>query len=262
MRTLVMGVLNVTPDSFSDGGRWLDAKAAIRQARRMVRDGAHLIDVGGESTRPGAKAVPLKEELRRILPVVDALAKEGIRVSIDTSKAGVAAAALAAGATMVNDVTALRGDRAMAGVCARAGAEVVLMHMKGSPQTMQRAPSYKDLIAEISGFFRKRLRFALRAGIARDKIFLDPGIGFGKRPEHNMQILRRLKDFAALGHPLVVGTSRKSFIGGILGGRPSSDRVFGTAATVAAAVLRGAAVVRVHDVREMSDVVRVTDELR
>ena len=262
MRTLVMGVLNVTPDSFSDGGRWLDARAAIRHARRLVREGAHLIDVGGESTRPGARAVSLKEELRRVLPVVEALAAEGIRVSIDTSKAAVAAAALAAGATMVNDVTALRGDRAMGGVCARAGAQVVLMHMKGSPQTMQRSPSYKDVVAEIAAFFRKRLQFALRAGIARDKIFLDPGIGFGKKPEHNMEILRRLEEFRGLGRPLVVGTSRKSFIGAVLGGRPSSDRVFGTAATVAAAVLRGAAVVRVHDVREMSDVVRVTDELR
>lgn len=260
--TLVMGVLNVTPDSFSDGGRWLDPRAAIRQGRRMVREGAHLVDVGGESTRPGAKVVPPKEELRRVLPVVAALAAAGIRVSIDTSKAAVAAAALAAGATMVNDVTALRGDRAMAGVCARAGAQVVLMHMKGTPQTMQRSPSYKDVVAEIAAFFRKRLQFALRAGIARDKIFLDPGIGFGKKPEHNMEILRRLEELRSLGLPLVVGTSRKSFIGGILGGRPSGGRVFGTAASVAAAVLRGAAVVRVHDVREMSDVVRVTDELR
>ncbi len=257
-----MGVLNVTPDSFSDGGRWLDPRAAIRHARRMVREGAHLIDVGGESTRPGAKEVPASEERRRVVPVVEALAAEGIRVSIDTSKAAVAAAALAAGATMVNDVSALRGDRAMAGTCARAGAQVVLMHRKGSPQTMQRSPSYKDVVAEIGAFFRKRLQFALRAGIARDKIFLDPGIGFGKKPEHNVEILRRLEEFRNLGLPLVVGTSRKSFIGGLLGGRPSGDRVFGTAATVAAAVLRGAAVVRVHDVREMSDVVRVTDELR
>lgn len=261
-RTLVMGILNVTPDSFSDGGRWLDPQRAVRHARRMVRDGADLVDVGGESTRPGARAVSAREELRRVVPVVAALAAKGIRVSVDTSKAAVAAAALAAGATMVNDVTALRGDPAMAGVCAGAGAQVVLMHMKGTPRTMQKAPAYRDVVAEIAAFFRKRLNFALRAGIARDSIFLDPGIGFGKRPEHNMEILRRLEEFKGLGHPLVVGTSRKSFIGRALGGRPSEDRVFGTAATVAAAVLRGAAVVRVHDVREMSDVVRVTDGLK
>ena len=261
-RTLVMGVLNVTPDSFSDGGRWLDPRRAIRHARAMVRQGADLIDVGGESTRPGARAVSEREELRRVVPVVEALAAGGIRVSIDTSKAAVAEAALRAGATMVNDVTALRGDPRMARVCARAGADVVLMHMKGTPRTMQKAPRYADVVADISSFFRKRLTFALRRGIARDKIFLDPGIGFGKTPEHNVEILRRLAEFKKLGFPLLVGTSRKSFIGRALGGREPDDRVFGTAATVAVAVLRGAAVVRVHDVREMSDVVRVTDELR
>jgi dihydropteroate synthase len=261
-RTLVMGVLNVTPDSFSDGGRWLDPRRAIRHGRAMVRSGADLVDVGGESTRPGAPAVSEKEELRRVVPVVEALAAGGARVSIDTSKAAVAEAALRAGATMVNDVTALRGDGRMARVCAAAAADVVLMHMKGTPRTMQRAPRYADVIAEIAAFFRKRLTFALRRGIARDKIFLDPGIGFGKTPEHNVEILRRLAEFKRLGFPLLVGTSRKSFIGRALGGREPDDRVFGTAATVAVAVLRGAAVVRVHDVREMSDVVRVTDELR
>ena len=257
-----MGILNVTPDSFSDGGRWLDPKRAVRQGMSMVRAGADLIDVGGESTRPGAKPVPAKEEARRVVPVVKALAAKGVRVSVDTSKAEVAGAALAAGATMVNDVTALRGDRRMAEVCARAGAEVVLMHMKGTPRTMQAAPRYRDVVREISAFFRERLNFALRAGIPRDKIFLDPGIGFGKTPEHNVEILRRLEEFRGLGVPLVLGTSRKSFIGRVLGGREPDDRVFGTAATVAVAVLRGAAVVRVHDVREMSDVVRVTDEMR
>jgi dihydropteroate synthase len=261
-RTLVMGILNVTPDSFSDGGRWLDPKRAVRRGMSMVRAGADLIDVGGESTRPGAKPVPAKEEARRVVPVVEALAAKGVRVSVDTSKAKVAGAALAAGATMVNDVTALRGDRRMAEVCARAGAEVVLMHMKGTPRTMQAAPRYRDVVREISAFFRERLNFALRAGIPRDKIFLDPGIGFGKTPEHNVEILRRLEEFRGLGVPLVLGTSRKSFIGRVLGGREPDDRVFGTAATVAVAVLRGAAVVRVHDVREMSDVVRVTDEMR
>jgi dihydropteroate synthase len=206
--------------------------------------------------------VSAAEERRRVVPVVEALAAKGVRVSVDTSKGAVAEAALAAGATMVNDVTALRGDRRMAAVCARAGADVVLMHMKGTPRTMQAAPRYRDVAREIASFFRERLNFALRAGIPRDKIFLDPGIGFGKTPEHNVEILRRLEEFKALGFPLVLGTSRKSFIGRVLGGREPDDRVFGTAATVAAAVLRGAAVVRVHDVREMSDVVRVTDELK
>ena len=257
-----MGVLNVTPDSFSDGGRWLDPRRAIRRGREMAAEGADLVDVGGESTRPGARAVSEREELRRVVPVVEALAAGGIRVSIDTSKAAVAEAALRAGATMVNDVTALRGDPRMAGVCARGLADVVLMHMKGTPRTMQKAPRYADVVADISAFFRKRLTFALRRGIARDKIFLDPGIGFGKTPEHNLEILRRLEEFKRLGFPLLVGTSRKSFIGRALGGRAPGDRVFGTAATVAVAALRGAAVVRVHNVREMSDVVRVTDEMR
>jgi len=261
-RTLVMGVLNVTPDSFSDGGRWLDPRRAIRRGREMARQGADLVDVGGESTRPGARPVSAKEELRRVVPVVEALAAGGIRVSIDTSKAAVAEAALRAGASMVNDVTALRGDPRMAGVCTRAAAEVVLMHMKGTPRTMQRAPRYRDVVADIAAFFRNRLTFALRRGISRDKIFLDPGIGFGKTPEHNVEILRRLAEFRRLGYPLLIGTSRKSFIGRVLGGREPDDRVFGTAATVAVAVLRGAAVVRVHDVREMADVVRLTDEMR
>ncbi len=260
-RTLVMGVLNVTPDSFSDGGAWRDPERALRRARDMVREGADLVDVGGESTRPGARAVAEKEELRRVVPVVERLAAEGIRVSVDTSKAAVAARAVRAGAKDVNDVTALRGDRAMARTVARSGAAVVLMHMKGSPRTMQRAPRYGDVVREILGFFQERLNFAWSAGIDRDKILLDPGIGFGKSPEHNMEILRRLDEFRGLGRPLVIGTSRKRFIGRALG-RRVDERQFGTAATLAAAVLRGADVVRVHDVREMSDVVRMTDLLR
>lgn len=260
-RTLVMGVLNVTPDSFSDGGRWADPDAALRRARDMVREGADLIDVGGESTRPGARAVPAAEELCRVLPVVERLAAERIPVSIDTSKAAVAGAALRAGAGIVNDVTALRGDRAMARTVARAGAALILMHMKGTPRTMQRQPRYRDVVAEILDFFRRRQEFAWRAGIPRDKILLDPGIGFGKSPEHNVEILRRLDEFRGLGRPLVIGTSRKSFIGRALG-RRVDERQFGTAATVTAAVLRGADVVRVHDVREMSDVVRMSDLLR
>ena len=256
-----MGILNVTPDSFSDGGRWIDPKGALGHARRMVREGADLIDVGGESTRPGAPVVPAAEEIRRVLPVVGPLAKEGVLVSIDTSKAAVAEAAFEAGARVLNDVTALRGDRRMARVAARAGVAVVLMHMKGTPRTMQKNPKYADVVAEILRFFREKLKIALRAGIARDKILLDPGIGFGKSPEHNVEILRRLDEFRRLGCALAIGTSRKSFIGYFLG-RRLDERMSGTAATVAAAILRGADVVRVHDVREMVDVARMTDLLR
>ncbi len=256
-----MGILNITPDSFSDGGRWIDARRALAHARRMVRDGADLIDVGGESTRPGAPAVPAREECRRVVPVIERLAREGVLVSIDTSKAEVADAAFQAGARILNDVTALRGDRRMARLAARAGVAVVLMHMKGTPRTMQKNPRYRDVVAEILLYFREKLKIALRAGIPRDKIVLDPGIGFGKLPGHNVEILRRLGEFRRLGCALAIGTSRKSFIGHFLG-RRVDERVSGTAATVAAAILRGADVVRVHDVREMVDVARMTDLLR
>jgi dihydropteroate synthase len=260
-RTYVMGVLNVTPDSFSDGGDWIDPDRAVRRARTMVREGADLVDVGGESTRPGARPVSAEEEIRRVVPVIARLARERILVSIDSSKAAVAEAAFRAGAKILNDVTALRGDPAMGRLAARAGVPVILMHMKGSPRTMQRNPEYRDVVKEIVSFFREILRIALRAGISRDKIILDPGIGFGKSPEHNLEILRRLDEFRSLGRPLAIGTSRKSFIGRALG-RRVDDRVSGTAATVAAAILRGADVVRVHDVREMSDVAHMTDLLR
>jgi dihydropteroate synthase len=260
-RTYVMGVLNVTPDSFSDGGEWMDPDRALRRARTMVRQGADIIDVGGESTRPGARAVPAKEEIRRVVPVIERLAAEKILVSIDTSKAAVARAAFRAGAKILNDITALRGDRAMAKTAARAGVAVILMHMKGTPRTMQDNPEYRDVVEEILGFFREILRTAWRAGIERDKIILDPGIGFGKSPKHNLEILRRLDEFRTLGRPLAIGTSRKSFIGRALN-RRVNDRTSGTAATVAAAILRGADVVRVHDIREMTDVARMTDLLR
>ncbi len=260
-RTLVMGILNVTPDSFSDGGRWLDPDRAAAHGLEMARQGARIIDVGGESTRPGSLGVPEGEELRRVVPVVERLARRGILVSIDTSKAGVARAAFRAGARILNDVTALRGDPATARAAARAGAAVILMHMKGRPRTMQRNPRYGDVVSEICRFLRRAVEYALSAGIPRDRILVDPGIGFGKRPEHNVEILRRLEEFRSLGLPLVVGTSRKSFIGHYLG-REVQERMAGTAATVAAAVLRGADVVRVHDVREMSDVARMADILR
>jgi len=260
-RTVVMGVLNVTPDSFSDGGAWIGPDRAVRHARDMVREGADLIDVGGESTRPRSRPVPAAEEIRRVVPVIERLAGEKILVSIDTSKAAVAAAAFRAGAKILNDVTALRGDPAMARTAARAKVAVVLMHMKGTPRTMQRNPEYGDVVEEILEFFREILRNAWRAGIERDKMILDPGIGFGKSPEHNLEILRRLDEFRSLGLPLAIGTSRKSFIGRALG-RRVDDRVSGTAATVAAAILRGADLIRVHDVREMTDVARMTDLLK
>ena len=260
-RTFVMGVLNVTPDSFSDGGRWVTPDRAVRRARVMVREGADMIDVGGESTRPRSQPVPVREEIRRVVPVVERLAAAGIVVSIDTSKAAVAREAFRAGAKVLNDVTALRGDRAMARTAALAGVAVILMHMKGRPRTMQRNPRYRDVVKEIMSFFRESLRNAWRAGIERDKIILDPGIGFGKLPEHNLEILRRLDEFRSLGRPLAIGTSRKSFIGRALN-RRVDDRVSGTAATVAAAILRGADLVRVHDVREMTDVARMTDLLK
>jgi dihydropteroate synthase len=256
-----MGILNVTPDSFSDSGKWIDPDRAARHARKMVREGADIIDVGGESTRPGAQPVPTAEELRRVLPVIKRLTRNGILVSVDTSKAAVAEAAFQAGAKILNDVTALRGDRRMARVAAQAGVAVILMHRKGTARTMQKKPVYRDVVAEILVFFRKILKIALRSGIRRDRILLDPGIGFGKSLEHNLEILRRLGEFHSPGLPVVIGTSRKSFIGDALG-RGVGDRLNGTAATVAAAILRGANVIRVHDVREMSDVARMTDLLR
>jgi len=260
-RTAVMGVLNITPDSFSDGGEWTDPDRAVRHARRMRRDGADLIDVGGESTRPGARSIPAAEEIRRVVPIIERLAGEKILVSIDTSKAAVARAAFQAGARILNDVTALRGDPAMAKAAAAARVGVILMHMKGTPRTMQKKAVYGDVVSEILGFFREILKSAWSAGIERDKIMLDPGIGFGKSPKHNLEILRRLDEFRSLGRPLAIGTSRKSFIGRALG-RQVHDRLSGTGATVAAAILRGADLVRVHDVREMSDVARMTDLLR
>lgn len=260
-RTLVMGVLNVTPDSFSDGGSWLDPERAVRHARSMIREGADVIDVGGESTRPGAAPVSPAEERRRVLPVLERLAADGVPLSIDTSKASVAAAAFRAGARILNDVSALRGDPAMARLAARAGVAVLLMHRRGTPRTMQRDPRYGDPVADICRELRGSLAVALRAGIPRDRILVDPGIGFGKKPGHNVEILRRLDELRSLGCAVAVGASRKRFIGHYLG-RPVHDRLHGTAATVAAAVLRGADLVRVHDVRAMADVTRMADLLK
>jgi dihydropteroate synthase len=245
-----MGIVNVTPDSFSDAGVNFRAEDAIATARRMVDDGAAIVDVGGESTRPGAAPVSLDEELRRVEPVLEAVSGE-LPVSIDTAKAEVARRALELGAEMVNDVTALRGDPGMAGVVAEAGAYVCLMHMQGEPRTMQANPAYDDVVGEVAAFLEERMRLAVAAGIAEERICLDPGIGFGKSVEHNFELIRRLDELAALGRPLVVGFSRKSSLGRILG---DPDATTGPlSASIAAAVAayeRGATILRVHDVRE------------
>lgn len=256
-RPLVMGILNVTPDSFSDGGRSLHADAAVRRAGQLAAEGADLIDVGGESTRPGSQPVPVEEELRRVVPVIRMLAgRVRVPVSVDTSKAEVASQALDAGASMVNDVTALRGDPRMASVIARARVPVILMHMRGTPRTMQRAPRYHDVVADVNAFLVDAMHRAEAAGIARERILLDPGLGFGKTVAHNLLLLRHLDELVALGRPVVVGPSRKSFIGRVLVAPParrvparSDERLSGTLACVAMAAEQGAHVVRVHDVK-------------
>jgi dihydropteroate synthase len=253
---LVMGVVNVTPDSFSDGGAWLDPGAAVAHGRDLARQGADILDVGGESTRPGAGPVGAEEELRRVLPVLEGLAGAGPRLSIDTSKAVVAEGALRAGATIVNDVTALRGDPAMAALLAERECEVCLMHMLGEPRTMQRDPRYGDVVDDVRAFLSERRDFAVAHGIAAERIWLDPGIGFGKTMAHNLELLRRLHELVALGRPVVVGTSRKSFLG-TLTGRGVHERVPATIATNVLAFAAGARVFRVHDVAEVRDALLV-----
>ena len=258
-----MGIVNVTPDSFSDGGSFLAPEAAIEQGRKLALEGAEILDVGGESTRPGAEPVGAEEELRRVGPVIERLAASGSgtaappQISIDTSKAAVAAAALAAGASFVNDVSALRADPGMAGVVADAGADCCLMHMLGEPRTMQRDPRYADVVGEVKAFLEERMAFAVREGVQERRILLDPGIGFGKTARHNLELLRRLDEIAALGRPVVIGTSRKSFLGRITG-RDVAERVPGTIATCVLALERGARVFRVHDVAEVADALKVT----
>ena len=256
-RPLIMGVVNVTPDSFFDGGRYFDTAAAVAHAVQLVEEGADLLDVGAESTRPGADIVNEAEERRRAIPVVTAVAKAvTVPISIDTSKAAVARAALDAGAVLVNDVTALQGDPAMVDVVARTGAGIVLMHMYGTPRTMQQDPRYDDVVAEISDFFEERIRFAMAQGIERRQIILDPGIGFGKLLLHNLTLLAQLCRFEQFECPLLIGVSQKAFLGQLVD-RPVQERQWGTAAAVAMAVDRGAGILRVHDVRAMKDVVRV-----
>jgi dihydropteroate synthase len=253
---VLMGVVNVTPDSFSDGGAFDDADDAVAHGRRLAAEGAEILDVGGESTRPGAEPVPADEELRRVLPVVEGLA-DAARVSIDTMKLVVAERALDAGASYVNDVTAFRHDPELAGLVADRGADCCLMHMLGEPRTMQRDPRYADVVSEVKAFLEERLRFAVAAGIAEERIQLDPGIGFGKTLAHNLELLRRLHELTDLGRPLVIGTSRKSFLGRITG-RDVAERVPATIATCVLALERGARVFRVHDVAEVADALKVT----
>jgi dihydropteroate synthase len=245
-----MGIVNVTPDSFSDGGSFLDTGAAIEHARSLVDEGAEIVDVGGESTRPGAEPVDEHEELRRVQPVVEGLAAMGLgaQISIDTSKAPVAQAALAAGATLVNDVTAMRGDARMAQLIAESGADCCLVHMLGEPGTMHHRPRYDDVVDDVKAFLAERLRFAVDEGIAEARVVLDPGIGFGKTIDHNLALLQRLDEIVALGRPVAVGTSRKSFLGRIAGDPQGSRRLAGTIATNVLALERGASIFRVHEV--------------
>ncbi len=250
----VMGVVNVTPDSFSDGGLYIDAGAAIDHGLELEAEGAGILDIGGESTRPGAQPVGSAAELDRVLPVIEGLRERGAsaQISIDTSKAAVAAAALDAGAALVNDVTALRGDPAMAELVAGRGVQCCLMHMLGEPRTMQDDPRYEDVVSDVKAFLEERLAFAVASGIAEERILLDPGIGFGKTAAHNLELLARLDELAAIGRPLVIGTSRKSFLGRITG-RSVDDRLAATIATNVLAYERGARVFRVHDVAPVRD---------
>jgi dihydropteroate synthase len=262
-RPLVMGVLNVTPDSFADGGRFFDPDAALAQARALVVAGADILDIGGESTRPFADPVPLDEELRRVLPVIETLAPEiTVPISIDTYKAKVARAALSAGATLINDISALRFDPEMAPLAAEMQAPVVLMHMQGTPRDMQRQPHYHNLLGELRDFFQERLDFAASRGLAPELLVLDPGIGFGKTGAHNLEILNHLEVFLDLGAPILLGPSRKAFIGRLTGQPAGEERDIGTLAALALAVLRGARIVRTHNVAYARQFLAVLEAIR
>jgi len=260
-RVLLMGILNVTPDSFSDGGLYFKSEEAIRRGEDLVQAGADLIDIGGESSRPGADPVSVDEEIRRVVPVIEALSKRcPVPISIDTCKAEVARQALASGARLINDISALRSDPDMAALAARERVPLVLMHMRGTPKDMQRDPVYNDVVREIMEFFESRIQFCEQAGIPRERIVLDPGIGFGKTIDHNLEILARLDEFQTADRPILIGPSRKSFIGRVLG-LPVEERLEGTAAAVAVAVLNGASMIRVHDVRAMNRVARTVEAI-
>ena len=260
-KTLIMGILNVTPDSFSDGGKFLAVEKAVARGREIVAEGADIIDIGGESTRPGAQPVPAAEEIERIIPVIKKLRGKTDRlISIDTRKAEVARAAVAAGADIINDISAL-ADPSMAAVAAETGAGLVLMHMRGTPETMQNDPRYGDVVSEVRNFLEERSAFAAAHGVAAEQIVLDPGIGFGKTDEHNLALLNHIPLLAAAGRPVLIGASRKGFIGRVLGGGPD-DRRAGSLAAAVFSIQRGAHVLRVHDVKESCDAAKLMDKLR
>lgn len=260
--TLLMGVLNVTPDSFSDGGRFFDKDTAVEHAAQMAADGADIIDVGGESTKPGSREVTAEEEMRRVIPVIEKLTSTiKAEISIDTRKSRVAEAALKAGASIINDVSGLRHDKDMAKVAAKYQAGMILMHMRGNPENMQDSPRYSDLIGEIKEGLRLSALEAFAAGVNKGFVAIDPGIGFGKTVENNLEILNRLDEFKDLGLPICVGTSRKSFIGKLLDRPTADDRLAGTIATCVAAVMKGARIIRVHDVKAVRDAVTITEKI-
>jgi len=259
----IMGILNVTKDSFADGGLYFDRTSAIERAVRMVEEGAHIIDIGGESTRPGSEPVHEDEELRRTIPVIEVLAKKiSVPISIDTYKSAVAKRAIEAGASMVNDISGLRFDPNMPEVIAHYRVPVVIMHIKGTPKDMQLNPSYTALIPEVIDYLNEGVRLAARAGVSEDMIIVDPGIGFGKTCDHNLEIIRKLHEFTRLKKPILIGVSRKAFIGRVLGDLPVTDRLEGTAAAVAVSIMNGANIVRVHDVKEMVRVAGVADAIK
>ena len=261
--TLVMGIVNVTPDSFSDGGKFFSPEVAISHASKLITQGADIIDIGGESTRPGAEQVSESEELKRVIPVIEKIRTDNptILISIDTTKASVAKHAVEAGADIINDVSGLSFDNNMIGIVESFNIPVVIMHMKGNPQNMQLNPEYKDIVNEILDFFKMKIKIAIQSGINRSMIILDPGIGFGKTVEHNFELLSRLNEFNVLELPIMIGPSRKSFIGITLD-LPPEDRIEGTAAAVSAGVMNGASIVRVHDVKSMKRVVRIIEKVR
>ncbi len=259
-KTTIMGILNITPDSFSEGGRNFDFTVAVEQAKRMVDDGADIIDIGGESTRPGADPVGLDEEIRRTIPVIEALAGEiGVPLSIDTYKPEVAKRALDAGATIINDISGLR-DETMVGLAIERNVPVIIMHMKGTPRDMQQNPVYEDVVTEVAAWLDTQAQNVIAAGLPSEKILIDPGIGFGKTRDHNLEIVRRLSEFKSLGYPIVLGTSRKAFIGAVLD-LPADERVEGTIASVVYGITRGANIVRVHDVKEVARACKIADAI-
>jgi dihydropteroate synthase len=261
-RTLIMGVLNVTPDSFSDGGKFLDVERAAKHALEIERAGADILDIGGESTRPGSTGISAEEEIRRVVPVLENLrGKLTVPISIDTQKAQVAQAAVNAGAAMLNDVSALRSDPTIAEIACRHGLPIILMHMRGTPRSMQEGPFARDVMQDVLQGLRQAVARARQLGISKTQIIVDPGIGFGKSFDQNFELLAHLSRFARLGYPLLVGPSRKAFIGHALGGVPAEQRLWGTAATVTASILAGAHIVRVHDVAEMAQAASIADAL-